>query len=81
MATEHAGHEPRRGRQPLPMEDRGETISCYLPRAISQLGEHADGVHLSRNKLLRQIVLQYLEDPRRGGSADGAGTPQARGVR
>jgi len=82
MAAEHAGREVRRGRHPLPTEDRGETISCYLPRwAILQLGECAEGVHLSRNKLVRQILIEYLADAKRSRLADGAGTPLARGER
>jgi len=82
MAVEHAGRDTRRGRQPLPTEDRGETISCYLPRwAILQLGERADGVQLSRNKLVRQIVIDYLADGQRGRTANGAETPRAQGER
>jgi len=82
MEAEQARREARRGRQPLPTDDRGETISCYLPRwAILQLGERAEGVHLSRNKLVRQILIAHLADAKRGRPIDGAGTPLARGER
>ena len=51
----------RRGRQPLPPADRGETLSCYLPRwAVERLGELADGAHLSRNMLVRRILMDYV---------------------
>lgn len=82
MAAGHAGPVARRGRQPLPMDERGETISCYLPRwAILQLGECAEGVHLSRNKLVRQILIEYLADAKCGRLVDGARPPLARGER
>lgn len=54
----------RRGRQPLPPADRGETLSCYLPRwAVQRLGELADDAQLSRNMLVRQILMDYVGAP------------------
>lgn len=51
----------RRGRQPLPETTRGETLSCYIPRwAVDRLQELAEGEDLSRNMLVRRILLDYL---------------------
>ena len=51
----------QRGRQPMPEEKRGETLSCYIPRwAVDQLQQLADGAQLSRNMLVRRILLDYL---------------------
>lgn len=51
----------RRGRHPLPDETRGETLSCYIPRwAVERLQSLADGEQLSRNMLVRRILLDYL---------------------
>jgi hypothetical protein len=70
----------RRGRQPLPPEDRGDTISCYLPRwAIDQLAHRADGARLSRNKLVRHIVMDYLARPEQGRTLDETDAPTGQG--
>ena len=51
----------QRGRQPLPEEKRGETLSCYIPRwAVDRLQQLADGEQLSRNMLVRRVLLDYL---------------------
>ncbi len=53
--------QARRGRQPLPATTRGETLSCYIPRwAVDRLQELADGEQLSRNMLVRRILIDYL---------------------
>ena len=68
----NTGRAGRRGRQPLPPADRGETISCYLPHwAVARLMEHADGVQLSRNMLVRHVLLEYLERAEGQHHADG----------
>ena len=51
----------------MPETTRGETLSCYIPRwAIDRLQQQAEGEQLSRNMLVRRILLDYL------GAADGS---------
>ena len=65
--TNGAIRRGQRGRQPLPEDKRGETLSCYIPRwAVDRLQRQAEGEQLSRNMLVRRILLDYL------GAADGA---------
>ena len=76
----NTGRAGRRGRQPLPPEDRGETISCYLPHwAVARLMEHADGVQLSRNMLVRHVLLEYLERAEGQHHAEGPSRPANEG--
>jgi hypothetical protein len=76
----NTGRTGRRGRHPLPPEDRGETISCYLPRwAVARLVERADGVHLSRNMLVRHVLMEYLERSEGQHHAEGPSRPASEG--
>ncbi len=76
----NTGRPGRRGRQPLPPEDRGETISCYLPRwAVARLMERADGVQLSRNMLVRHVLLEYLERGEGQQRTEGSNRPASEG--
>ncbi len=55
------GRKLRLGRQPLPSQKRGQTLSCYIPRwAVERLEELAAAERLTRNKLVGRILVDYV---------------------
>lgn len=51
----------RLGRPPVPEEQRGTTLNCYIPqRVVERLTELARGQRLTRNKLVGRILSDYV---------------------
>jgi hypothetical protein len=55
------------GRPPVPEEHKKECLTCYIPvRVIERLGEIAEDRRTSRNKLVAQVLGEFVEAIDRG---------------
>ena len=67
------------GRPPLPTEHRKDSLTCYLPvRVIERLSEIAEDRRTTRNKLMAQVLSEFVERidrARQEGSTAGRDAP------
>ena len=60
------------GRPPLPTERRKESLTCYMSvRVIERLGEIAHDRRTTRNKLMAQVLSEFVERMDRAPLEDG----------
>ncbi len=61
------------GRPPLPRERKKESLTCYMPiQVIERLGEIAEDRRTTRNKLMAQVLSEFVERIDRARREDGA---------